>query len=139
MARSKFENVANYVWSRDIFSYRKVVSASRGISTMWDHGKVMGKEILVKPHFLIVALVDNECNWIPFIVYALNSHDGRLHVWDGVSLFIGLHGNGKIFYGGEFTTPLYNLKELGGLDDYSERLYDLVDLWRRNDLLDITL
>ena len=139
MMTQRFSKVFDHIWLGAKFSYNFTTRESWGITTLWNPNHVIGKEICLNPHFIVVGFVSKIHRWNMFNFYAPNTHNGRLIVWEEVTNITNSMRNGNMLYMTNFNTLLYPSKKMGNLEDFSRSMYDLADFLGKNALLETDL
>ena len=110
---------------------------SRSVATFWNPS--VGKGILIhcSRYYLITEHKKGDKIWNIVNVYAPNTRNDRHSLWEELSIFLSQNKN--TFCMGDFNSPLYPSKKIGGMIDFNDSMKDLADFINDNDLLDMEM
>lgn len=78
-------------------------------------------------------------SWCLVNIYAPNTHHDRLVVWEDVRTKILVTHDDVWMVAGDFNTPIFPSRKLGGLVDYFDNGLNLANFMNMTNLLDIDL
>ena len=139
MSSANFNKIVSHVWPGATYMHMDAEGASGGIATMWNLYSMMGVEVWKDRNFIIIDFQTSIQHWGLINIYASNNNVGRKETYDKLARILETMKDKKLMCMGDFNTPLYHSKKLGGNRDYPESLQDLNDFIRRMDFIDVEL
>lgn len=112
---------------------------SSGVVTMWDPLRFFGTLISSSNNFLAARLFSHNTSWFLINVFAPNTSQGHLTLWNGISLLIQNDSNAQWMVVGDFNSPHLPSEKFGAILDYSDIMMDWANFISRNGLLDVDL
>ena len=100
---------------------------------------MMGVEVWKDRNFIITDFQTSIQHWGLINIYASNSKVGRKETYDKMVRILETMKDKQLMCMGDFNTPLYHSKKLGGNKDCPESLQDLNDFMSRMDFIDVEL
>ena len=127
MSCASFDKIASHIWLRPKYLHMDVDGASGGISTMWNPNSMNEIEVWKDNFFIIIDFHSSIQCWGLINIYAYNRKLGRKETYDKLVKILETMKDKKLMCMGDFNTPLYHSKKLGGNRDCPESLHDLND------------